>query len=87
MPLKNGCVFSSNKTAEKTTGTVIKHRSLQQVHIQIAIVVIVKERRARSHNLRHKVFARRAGEVLEVQSGFGSGVTEKRLLRKGDRQK
>ncbi len=50
--------------------------SLDQINVQVAVVIIVDQRRARSHHFGQKHFAGGAGELPEVDPGLFRDVLE-----------
>ena len=59
----------------------IEHGALRQIDVQVAVIVVIEEGHASTHDFRHEVVARRPGKMMEVQPDFFGGFTEKRNWR------
>ena len=53
-----------------------EHLSLNEVHVQVAVVVVVEQRHARAENLGHVESARHAVEMPEVETRVVGTVRE-----------
>ncbi len=60
----------------------VQQRSLKQVDIQVSIAIVVEECSSCSHDLRHKQLPGSPSKVLELQSEFGSRISEKWFRRR-----
>src|SRR5262249_17300392 len=65
----------------------VEHRALNQKNVQIAVVVVIEQGRARAHNFRQIKFSGRACEVLEDEARLRGRFSEERGLRGSKRRK
>ena len=81
--------FPSGRRRKQRLLARLELAPLHQINVQVAVVVVVEQRHARAHDLRHEVFARGAIEVVEVEADFCRHITEdrraqRRSARRGD---
>ena len=62
----------------------LQRAALDQIHIEIAVVVVVEEGGPGAHDFRHEVLTGRSGDVVEVETDLGGNLVKGRIGRRRD---